>query len=159
MPGIGTIVKGRYVENPAGMFQLLVSPSGVVGKKILQLGVALVPIAKSMAPVKTGNLQMSIGMTEFRVGATPGGPGPISEVAVNVSYALDVHRGTPPHEIRAVNKKVLKFPKKGAGPLGPFAYAKVVNHPGTKPNPFFFQALVATIKADRGVKLISVDPG
>ena len=46
--------------------------------------------------------------------------------------------GTAPHEIRPRTKKVLKFETKGGT-----VYARVVHHPGTKPNNFLMRALLA----------------
>lgn len=50
-------------------------------------------------------------------------------------YALYVHEGTRPHEIRPKNKKVLANRRTGQ------FFGKVVHHPGTRPNPFFVRAI------------------
>jgi len=49
-----------------------------------------------------------------------------------VNYALFVHYGTRPHSIYPKNKKALRW-KSG----GKFVFAKRVNHPGYKGDPFF----------------------
>jgi len=50
-------------------------------------------------------------------------------------YAIYVHEGTRPHEIRPKDKKVLANRRTGQ------IFGKVVHHPGTKPNPFFIRAV------------------
>ena len=50
------------------------------------------------------------------------------------NYSIFVHEGTAPHEIRAVNKKVLANKRTGE------FFGKVVHHPGTRPNPFMQRA-------------------
>lgn len=56
-------------------------------------------------------------------------------VEATAKYASAVHEGTRPHEIRAVNKKVLADKRRG------IIFGKVVRHPGTRPNPFLQKAL------------------
>lgn len=50
-------------------------------------------------------------------------------------YALYVHEGTRPHEIRPKNKKVLANKRTGQ------VFGKVVHHPGTQPNRFLERAV------------------
>jgi HK97 gp10 family phage protein len=57
------------------------------------------------------------------------------EVNVDANYGVYVHEGTNPHEIRAVNKKVLANKRTGQ------FFGKVVHHPGTKANPFLQRAV------------------
>ncbi len=73
------------------------------------------------APVDTGRLRNSI-----RVEAR----GNVLIITI-VDYAFYVEFGTPPHLIKPKDKKALKF-KVGGGEV----FAKVVRHPGTRPNPF-----------------------
>jgi phosphatidylserine/phosphatidylglycerophosphate/cardiolipin synthase-like enzyme len=47
-------------------------------------------------------------------------------------HAAFVHWGTRPHVIKPRNKKALRFPVGGA-----FAFARQVNHPGYKGDPYF----------------------
>lgn len=79
---------------------------------------------------RTGQLEQSIGWR-------PAGDGS-AEVYANADYAGYVEQGTRPHVIRPKDRKVLRFPVGGGG----FGFAKVINHPGSLPHPFFF--------ADRG---------
>ena len=55
-------------------------------------------------------------------------------------YGPFVHEGTRPHVIKPTwKKKSLRWPK----PQGNFVFAKKVNHPGTDPDPFLYDALEA----------------
>lgn len=53
----------------------------------------------------------------------------------NVPYASYVIDGTDPHVIRPTAARALRWMWYGHAP-GAIAFAKFVNHPGTKPNPF-----------------------
>lgn len=50
-------------------------------------------------------------------------------------YGVFVHGGTKPHKIRPRRKKTLRWPIGGG-----FAFAAEVNHPGTKADPFLYEA-------------------
>lgn len=50
-------------------------------------------------------------------------------------HALFVHWGTRPHKIEPRLKKVLRWPGGGR-----FIFAKLVNHPGNKPDPWMVRA-------------------
>lgn len=73
------------------------------------------------APVDTGRLRNSIRVT------SNGNTLTISMV----DYAYFVEFGTPPHTIKPKDKQALKFKAGGEN-----VFAKVVKHPGTRPNPF-----------------------
>lgn len=79
------------------------------------------------APRKTGYLASTI-VKEFGEG----------EASINVlaPYAMYVVEGTKPHIIRPVNASVLAF----QGASGKMVFTRLVNHPGTKPNPWMQQA-------------------
>jgi len=70
------------------------------------------------------------------------GPGGDFQGVINVRHpaALYVIGGTRPHVIRPVRAKALRFTVGGQ-----VVYAKVVMHPGTKPNDFLRQALRAAL--------------
>jgi len=70
------------------------------------------------------------------------GPGGDFQGVVNVRHpaALYVLGGTRPHVIRPVRAKALRFTVGGQ-----VVYAKVVFHPGTKPNDFLREALRAAL--------------
>jgi hypothetical protein len=86
----------------------------------------------SNAPWRTGNLAMSIKkeVSEGKVVIKP-----------LASYAFFVEKGTAPHLIRPVNASCLAFQ---SGMLGGMVFAKLVHHPGTKPNPFVAQTALET---------------
>lgn len=72
-------------------------------------------------PVDTGRLKNSI-KTKFEG----------DDIIVEMNdYALYVEYGTAPHIIRPKDKKSLRFKKDGKT-----IFAKEVNHPGTRPQPF-----------------------
>ncbi|MEU7010365.1 HK97 gp10 family phage protein [Streptomyces sp. NPDC046332] len=102
--------------------------------------------AKVLAPVDTGRLRASIRVERrsflgFRARWTIGS---------DVEYAPYVNDGTAPHIIRPKNAQALRFRVGGR-----IVYAKVVNHPGTRANPFLDRAL-QEVAAQRGY---SVRPG
>ena len=74
------------------------------------------------APVRTGKLRRSI---EKRVGRLK------AEIGPTVPYAVFVERGTRPHIITPVRAQALRFEIGGE-----VVFAKLVRHPGTKPQPF-----------------------
>lgn len=76
-------------------------------------------------PVKTGALKRSIMPTFGHLRAV---------IEPRAKYAIFVHQGTGPHDIRPIRKKALYW--KGA--LHP---VMVVHHPGTKRNPFMERGL------------------
>ena len=67
---------------------------------------------------------------------------------IMADYAKYVEYGTPPHIIRSVNAKALSWKSESVGPRGgkkqDVVFAKQVNHPGTRPQPF----IRPTIKYD-----------
>ena len=62
--------------------------------------------------------------------------------AADVPYGSYVHDGTQPHKIRPRDRKALRW---ATGQ--DFVFAKDVNHPGTRPDPFLYQA-ASTVDAD-----------
>lgn len=96
--------------------------------------------AKVLAPVDTGRLRSSIRaeppvIFSFRGRAVVGS---------DLEYARFVNDGTRPHVIRPRRAQVLRFQ---AG--GRTVYARVVNHPGTRAQPFLDRAL-REVAAQRG---------
>jgi len=53
-----------------------------------------------------------------------------------INYAVFVHFGTRPHDIKPKNAKALRW----VGGDGLFHFAKVVEHPGYKGDPFLYKA-------------------
>jgi hypothetical protein len=77
----------------------------------------------------TGQLQQSVSWISLIGGG--------AEVFAQAAYAKWVEEGTDAHVIRPKDRKALRFPVSGGG----FGFAKVINHPGSKPHPFFFADL------------------
>lgn len=92
-------------------------------KSIIDLQAKTIPLT----PIKTGRLRGSF-MTAFS---------PLTGILKpSVNYAIYVHEGTRPHQIRPVAKRALYW--KGADhPVS------VVNHPGTRPNRFLSSGIEA----------------
>lgn len=116
--------------NQGALNQMLKSPTGEVGVYIHRLAVETVRAAQAHAPVKSGNLRRSIGISLW--------PGPrlSAEVTANVSYAMAVHQGTTAHVIQG--NPVMAFPRKGGGPM---VVVSKVHAKATKGNPFLVKAL------------------
>lgn len=98
-------------------------------------------------PVDTGELRRSLAITVLSDGV---------RIGPNTPYAAYVEFGTRPHQIK---------PKSSGGTLaftvnGRKIYAKVVNHPGTKAQPFVRPAFEAWVErlggmvADANVQVI-----
>lgn len=113
--------------------------------------------ARVLTPVDKGYLRSSHTMS---VGLKRSGTLAVGRIETPVRYALPVHNGTRPHIIRAKTAGALSFywgkagsrvivPKRGAAggravrlKNGTLLIGKgYVNHPGTKPRPFYVQAL------------------
>ncbi len=74
--------------------------------------------------MEAGPVQGSIAGGDLSVTLSAGAP-----------YARFVDQGTRPHKIRPRRRKALRWAVEGG-----FAFAKVVNHPGTRPRRFFERA-------------------
>jgi hypothetical protein len=119
------------------------------------LALAAVREQKLEVPRKTGNLGRTI-----RIGRVTDRE---AETLATASYALYVHEGTKPHDIRPRKAKVLAFPAAGSGTLsgrvkkgGRVIFAKRVRHPGTKANPFMLRGARKAI-ADTGFAKLVID--
>jgi HK97 gp10 family phage protein len=116
----------------------LVAPTGMVTEYLRGLGNQVAAVASATAPVDTGKLKSSILVTERSAGRN----GTAIEVSANTLYATYVNRGTRPHVIMPKKAKMLRFPNKA----GEIVFANKVNHPGTKPQPFMLNAMLAVIR-------------
>lgn len=85
------------------------------------------------APSKTGTARRSITHE-----VAPGGES--GRVGSNLDYIGVIVNGSAPHIIVPKNKKVLAF-RAGGGQV----FAKIVHHPGTRPQPFFDEGLAASL--------------
>lgn len=105
---------------------------GASRRELTEAGRRVVNRAKILAPVDTGRLRSSIRMQPPRLFSLR----PSVTVGSDVFYAPFVNDGTRPHQIRPRRAQVLRFTVGGQ-----VVFARVVNHPGTKPNPFLDRAL------------------
>lgn len=94
---------------------------------------------KRLAPVRTGNLRRSIHLG--RVTARS------AETIAGANYAGYVEFGTKPHEIRARNKRALRWKVPGG-----YRFATRVRHPGTRKQPFMVPGAERAIAGAHGLK-------
>lgn len=114
--------------------RVLNSPGGPVAKAVLESAIRVENAAKRLCPVDEGRLRASITHTTPRLSIT----GPSVQVYSDVEYALFVHEGTSPHEI--TGNPLLAW----NGDDGP-AFARSVQHPGTKAQPYLRDACPAAL--------------
>lgn len=96
--------------------------------------------ARQIVPVRTGTLRNSIKVQQAR--DLKGRYSVGYDVEANAKYAAFVHEGTRPHVI--VGNPLLVFQVGGAT-----VFARRVNHPGTKANPFLLRATQAVFAGSR----------
>lgn len=106
-----------------------------------ELGLRAVSEQKKLAPVRTGNLRRSIHLG--RVSQTE------AVTIASARYATAVELGTRPHVIVPRKRKTLRF-KSGSGVV----FAKRVQHPGTRPQPFMLPGAKKAVDETVGVKPI-----
>lgn len=108
---------------------------GQTNQQLRLIGLETVRGAKLTVARKTGTTARTIRLskvTDTEAVIEAGGAAAYLEV------------GTRPHIIRPKSKRVLRFPAQGTATTlggrvragGKYAFAKVVHHPGTKPQPF-----------------------
>jgi hypothetical protein len=96
---------------------------------------------KKQSPVRTGHMQRTVVADRIR----RTGPWALeSGVYVMAHYAAPVHEGARPHVIRPRNARALRFEL----PNGRVVFARRVNHPGNRPNPFLRNAVHRVASAD-----------
>ncbi len=82
---------------------------------------------RGFTPRTAGGLEQSVNWH-------PNGNGSAT-VYTNKDYAGYVEEGTRAHVIRPRNRQALRFAVRGGAGWG---FARVINHPGSDPHPFFF---------------------
>ncbi|MER7488715.1 hypothetical protein ABTY20_22980 [Streptomyces sp. NPDC126497] len=107
-----------------GVTGLLLAPDSPVMKELIRKARRVQRNARRMAPGRMGRQVRAVVV------------GRHVRVESNHPATLYVHNGTRRHVIRPRNRQVLRFTVKGR-----VVFARVVNHPGTKPNPFMTKAL------------------
>jgi hypothetical protein len=123
-----------FVPDPVAISTILESPSGVVGRHVINLATIIQLAMQEKAPVVTGRLKANI-VKRF----TDAPPGDIAiEVGIwTVPYAEYVVFGSEPHDIPNAF---------GWGPnVGIGGRFDGKFHPGNKPNPFMTDALGAVV--------------
>ena len=110
---------------------------GAINRTMRRIGKLMIPVLKGMTPVVTGKLKNS---TRFQIlGAPDTQILQIRQGARSVGgafYGEFVRKGTAKHVIEARPGKALRFVIGGQ-----VVFAKRVNHPGTKANPYHVRAL------------------
>lgn len=109
------------------------SKQNAIKKEVARATYSIQENAKLNAPVKKGFLRNKIDAIIKNASLT-------GQIIVKVSYGIFVHEGTKPHIIRPKLKKMLAW-RSGGGRGKGFIFAKIVNHPGTKANPFLSKAV------------------
>lgn len=115
----------------AQLHMVLNTPTGNLWGALDRRGNAIVRDAKKLVGVKTGALRASIHKRHLGNAS-----GQYLWIGSNKNYAYAHHEGTKPHEIRASKSPVLVF-RSGTKIIK----TPVVNHPGTRPNPYLTAAM------------------
>lgn len=119
-----------------GVNELFHSRTGDVHKHMENTARKIVVLAKAKVGKRTRRLEHSIG---YRMLNTPNGV--YAEIGASARIALIHHEGSRPHVILPTHSRVLRF-KQG----GQVVYARKVHHPGTRPNRYLLDAMVAIIR-------------
>lgn len=118
------------VDN-AALTQFINDPDGPIKKDLRRRANNVQRRARQLVGVKTGALRQSIQVKELQTLVTPS-----ISIGSQLPYALAHHEGTRPHTIDPNSERLLRF--KVAGKV---VYARRVQHPGTRPNPYLARAL------------------
>lgn len=121
----------------------------VVGQRLTVFMTAfirqVVTTAQALAPKRSRALTRAIEADPVR----RVGPFRVdSGVTVRVPYAAPVHEGARPHVIRPRFARALRFEINGQT-----VFARKVNHPGNRPNPFLRNAVHRVASADPRIRL------
>lgn len=108
--------------------RLLRLPGGLVHRNIARRTERVAQTARRLAPGRMGD--------QIRTRVEGRGRDVVGIVSSHHAATVFVVHGTRPHVIRPVERTVLRFTVGGQ-----VVYARVVHHPGTRPNPFLLEAL------------------
>lgn len=111
----------------------LAKRGGMVDRYVRGKASEIASVARRIVPVRSGVLRGSIRVQQSRDVGGRFAAG--YDVAANAAYARFVHDGTKPHVIVPRNASVLAFQVGGTT-----VFARRVNHPGTKAQPFLTNA-------------------
>jgi len=120
-----------FQPDRSAMRQMLRGPGGLVYNEIEKRTRRANTFAKAQVGKDTRELYRSIS---YRI--TAGSGNVLGVVSANNKIALMHHNGTRPHIIAARRAQTLRFKSRGK-----IVYAKVVRHPGTRPNKFLTDSL------------------
>jgi hypothetical protein len=129
--------------------QILRSPNGDAVRLMMRRADYLQRAAK--AQIRLGHIHGGSGFGNLRdsitkhVMSSAGGGMPIVTVGSDHPIALIHHNGTRAHVIQPRYRKALRFP--GHTKSG-WQFAKIVHHPGTKPNRYLTDNLDAAMKVE-----------
>lgn len=122
----------KFTPDPAGMRYVLRGEGGPVWSDIAKRTRRAHTMARVQVGKDTRELYRSIS---YRVGIGSRG-GVTGTVVADNKIARMHHDGTVPHIIAARKAKSLRFKSRGK-----IVYAKVVRHPGTRPNRYLTDSL------------------
>lgn len=125
-----------FVPDLVAIDALLTSPAGPVGVDMRTRSQVGLEAARAAAPKRSGRLAEGLVYTEQNLGGEI-----FFEIFSTAPYADYVSEGTKPHRIQAKGKKALAF---SAG--GTTIVVKSVQHPGTKPDPYLVEAIIAAVR-------------
>lgn len=126
----------KFVVNQVAYKELTESPTGMTGMWLRRRALRLQMLAQIQVGKKTGKLKNDIKYKVVRDSR-----GLIATVGANNKIALMHHNGTRPHIILPKRAQTLRFFSRGR-----IVYAKVVHHPGTKPNKYLTDNLSRVIR-------------
>lgn len=121
----------RVIIDGAAIQRMFNSAQGPVVRELEYLGSAVQVGARARirpSMVRTdGGLSLRDSIVKRLI---TGGAWPTMKIIAQKPYAYFLHEGTPPHEIRPRRAQALRFYSQAAGG---FVFARVVQHPGTRP--------------------------
>lgn len=129
----GTLNDATLVLDNRALETLFHSPAGPVYRDVERRATRVQARARALVGKKTGKLERSIVKRAVRDSR-----GFAFYVGADLPYALAHHQGTRPHVIRG--NPLLAFYSAKAGRV---IVVPQVRHPGTRPNPYLREALVA----------------
>lgn len=130
---------GDVTVNIPGLHVLLRAPYGMIGRDLIRRANNVAAQARQLCPVGDGRSGRHLRDTieaDKRPFDTGSGLG--LYVRAKAPYAIYVHEGTRGHAIEPRTRTVLRFTVGGD-----VVFARRVQHPGTKANPFLRKALPA----------------
>lgn len=130
-PSAKVVISGEKLQ------RLLQEPNGFVAKDLIRRATNVQTAARRQVGKDTRTLVKSI-VKRF---VQRRGKGLEIYVGSSENYALLHHEGTVPHTIRPIKAKALRWTT-----VGGVRFAKVVNHPGTKPNRYLTDSLPEALK-------------